>query len=119
VTNTSGKVTVSREVAESIEKARQHHDNEWFVDGYYSGAVSAYPGLFGLPLDTLIRALYIGYEVERSPEEDVANYIAVLRKKTAEDYGNTHWQDELIGAQTVIYKLGIQLPEPTEGADAN
>jgi hypothetical protein len=118
MTNTNGKVTVSREVAESIEKARQHHDNEWFVDGYYSGAVSAYPGLFGLPLDTLIRALYVGYEVEKTPEEKVFEYLANLDRESESYFNHSQTQDQYKAqanaVRCVLELLNITLPEVDE-----
>jgi hypothetical protein len=70
-------VTVSREVAEAINYALNVAKPEdvigWFVKGYWHASEVAV--LDSLPLDTLIRALYIGYEVKKSPEHRLLTYI--------------------------------------------
>lgn len=113
----NGKVTVSREVAEILDQQRDNGLHESTIkyhamepEGWLEDAAP----LNGLPLDTLIRALYIGYEVERTPEEEVAEYLRFLRRAIEDNYGDTRWTDELLGAQTILDKLGVKLPERTD-----
>lgn len=125
MTNKNGKVTVSREVAEAIGQDRKLFDDpsglvEAHVNnpnGYYAGSYKA--PLNGLPLDTLIRALYIGYEIQLTPEEELVEYI----RKLENEMDNTDSVDvkqtyeyEIYGAEKAAEILGVKLPE---GADAN
>lgn len=76
------KVAISEEVAEAIEYAKSYclGDIEFIVKfhsetpddwGDYIGRES----LSKVTLDTVVRALYVGYVVEESPEEKIAAEI--------------------------------------------
>lgn len=69
------KVKISREASEAIELMRaQGATLTEIVERHYDGElipVNGYEHVSGLSLDTLIRALYIGYEVEETPEDKV------------------------------------------------
>lgn len=60
--------------------------------------------LNGIPLDTLIRALYIGYEVESTPEEMILNEY--LRSDTG-DKTDMAYQN---GMEYVLCALGMIIP---------
>lgn len=68
------KVKLTKEQAASLEDASKHHDNVKIIrihmdvpvmKAWYKGSAH----LNELSLDTLIRALYIGYEVEKTEDE--------------------------------------------------
>jgi len=78
------KVKLPRDVAEVIERYRGLGcTNEGFVhDHIKSGIYHAQDAaLSGFNLDTLIRALYIGYEVEEIPEDMLLRYYENLAEK--------------------------------------
>ncbi|MFS0562551.1 hypothetical protein AB1K91_17635 [Terribacillus sp. 179-K 1B1 HS] len=131
MTNTSGKiekVTVSREVAEALTVLLQDEIPESIVEGHtYSlfGYNDRFSALNGLPLDTLIRALYLGYEIQLTPEEELAEFIEEhhskhdpMFRKPSDDY---HYGVSR-GARKAAEILGVELPKlpgSSEGADAN
>lgn len=125
MTNTNekiGKVTVSREVSEILEQQRDNGLHESTIkyhamepEGWLEDAAP----LNGLPLDTLIRALYVGYEIQLTPEEELAEFIDEhygkhdpMFRKPSDDY---HYGLSR-GARKAAEILGVKLPE---GADAN
>lgn len=67
---------VSKEIAHALELVKEDHKNnfalivEYHVEEFPEWSSELAP-LNTLSLDTLIRALYIGYEVEKTPEEKV------------------------------------------------
>jgi hypothetical protein len=74
------KVILTKEQAEALESAKSIQIEEgydlsnivaWKVNDLFSHDEEA---LNQLELDTLIKALYVGYEVEKSPEEKVRDY---------------------------------------------
>lgn len=68
------KVKLRREVAETIDRAfRDYASISHIVSNKARGNVfpETYDLLNTLDLDTLIRTLYIGYEVEETPEDKV------------------------------------------------
>jgi hypothetical protein len=96
------KVTLSALAADVIESNRRggrsdeeiikiHAENPL---GWMSHA------LHSLPLDTLIRALYIGYEVEMTREERVYEYYWSLRNSGYDDAHNAvHKTLNLLGTK--------------------
>lgn len=83
------KVKVSKDVAEAIDRVVKSYQrlfpeniNETIIKGHiespdgWRGEGSEH--INKLPLDTLIRALYIGYEVEQSPEDRVREYYETV-----------------------------------------
>lgn len=121
--NTSGKVTVSREVADTLqilidcgykkETLVRHHVNKPYE--WHAGDTP----LNGISLDTLIQALYVGYEVKCTPEEQLADYIEENNRLHREARSTEHlyYHDGAIdGARKAAEILGVKLPE---GADAN
>lgn len=123
MTNTSGKVTVSREVAEALCTMRHEYSPREIIERHVRGAMLAYPELDNLLLDTLIRALYIGYEVEKSPEEELAEYIVEMANKFNDlsfcPDEISCFKGRIEGARKAAEILGVKLPEPTERTDAN
>jgi hypothetical protein len=134
MSNVSGKgtqstpVTVSREVAEAIKQTVDCFGNySEIIECHVAGPNdyledSGQEALNGLPLDTLIRALYVGYDVEKSPEEKLADYIEEVRcsiKTGVLTYANSYAIGKYDGLREAAEILGVKLPEPTEGADAN
>jgi hypothetical protein len=72
------KVKVSKDQEESIRNATRDYANvATIVRSKSRGEVfpSDYDQLNQLDLDTLIRALYIGYEVEQTPEDKVREFF--------------------------------------------
>ena len=66
------KVKLTKEQANALEILVNCHDKEICVIGRVDGIVhSEYKILNELTLDTFIKALYIGYEVELTPEEKI------------------------------------------------
>lgn len=67
------KVKVSREIANSLDYVTRTFSNEAIIYAHVkepnSWALDKNRALNGLELDTLIRSLYIGYEVEETPVE--------------------------------------------------
>ncbi|MGG1595948.1 hypothetical protein [Terribacillus saccharophilus] len=119
MTKLSGKVTVSREVAEAIEYVNGGYDAETTIrfksqDYLFKGDVAP---LNDINLDTLIRALYIGYEVEKTPEELLAESIRLdidnLRVSPFGKY-NDYYSGRVDGARKAAEILGVKLPERTD-----
>lgn len=77
------KVTVSKEVAEAIEDVRQYYSKAEIIANIYNGRQGAIYGT-NMPtlieyakhngIETLMRALVIGYQVEQTPEERVREF---------------------------------------------
>jgi hypothetical protein len=69
-------ITVSKNVAEALDKVKEDHVNnferivEYHMDKFPEWSYELTP-LNSLSLDSMIRALYIGYEIEKTPEEKV------------------------------------------------
>jgi hypothetical protein len=78
----SNKVKLPKEVAKVIDNLLSH--GAALEDIIYDHVTSQWTRdqFKELPLDTLIRALYIGYEVEQTPEDKVREYY--------EAHNNTH-----------------------------
>lgn len=81
----NGKVTVTKAVADAIScglgiygESKETFIREHSKDprGYVGGGWSA---LNGVPLDTLIRVLYVGYEIEKSPADAIRERYEYLR----------------------------------------
>lgn len=70
------KVKVSRSVGDLIVTLTEGYNNEEIVSLYT--AKSLVKEIYEIRLDTLIRALYIGYEVEQTPEDKVKEYYSNL-----------------------------------------
>jgi hypothetical protein len=110
------KATLTREQVEAInhwltnyaggkESLIKHHiaDGKW-VDGTEA--------LNGMPLDMLISALYVGYEIEKSPEEKLADYYkqALTNFRLASDWEEKEkYRWELFGINATLDILGINL----------
>lgn len=127
----NAKVTVTKEVAEAIEDVR-----ELFSDTAIIAIIENDRGntAYGTKMSTLVRfarqaegnidlimrALVLGYTVEKSPEEKVREYYDRCRAKHAEvvkcDLTNAakHWSGQMVGASITLDILGIKI----EGVNA-
>jgi hypothetical protein len=87
----SDKVKLTREQAECLKENELMHGTEKLVQIHAidpNGWLDNNP-LHGLPLDTIIRALYIGYEVEQTPEEKLLQYYTVQKNSVSDDQERT------------------------------
>jgi hypothetical protein len=75
------KVLLTKEQAEALESSldlqgcKKADVVEWHATNLWDGKRKA---LNQFPLDTLIRALYVGYELEMSPEEKVREFFEAV-----------------------------------------
>jgi hypothetical protein len=92
------KVVLTKEQANAIEigvnayvGGKENFIKMHITDGFWSGAQES---LNGMPLDILIRALYVGYEIEPSPEEKIIKIYqeaqVFYKKNIAEASGSFH-----------------------------
>jgi hypothetical protein len=83
------KVKLQKEVAEALEFAKSKVSKEdivrWHVDHIWTDDEKP---LQSLSLDHLITALYVGYELEVSPEEKVKEYFLNHLKLEDQVYHN-------------------------------
>lgn len=99
----SEKQKVSREVEQALNHVKERFSNDIIIDSHvrmpngWNTESNAY-ALNGLDLDTLIRALYIGYEVELTPEERILEY-----------YQATQWVQEKDAITFVLETLNIKI----------
>ncbi|RAU96787.1 hypothetical protein [Paenibacillus sp. YN15] len=92
---------IPREVAEAVKAA---DDVQTTLDWLYGGDnynEEHTPALRSIPTATLLRALSVGYEIERTPEE-----IAAERKRLAE-YRLRQRLDECLGAHLQSHAEGF------------
>lgn len=78
------KVKLTKEQAIVIEDIKKYRVPENTITTHFNcglgGWVDEYISLNGMPLDTLIRALYIGYEVEQTVEEQLKDYYESIMR---------------------------------------
>jgi hypothetical protein len=80
----SEKVKVSRATADLIEILTEDYNNEEIVSLFT--AKKLVKQAYELSLDALIRALYIGYEVEETPEEQLQSaYLHHIAQSNSKD----------------------------------
>lgn len=113
--NADGTVTVSSEVGETLVAITQKYHPEEIIEMRAMGTPYDYPAIKNIPLDTLIRALYIGYEVEPTPEEKVADILAQL-DDMANDYryhfdNREKYENQAKIVREVLNILGVKLPK--------
>ncbi|MNJ00378.1 hypothetical protein D3C73_1596900 [compost metagenome] len=63
-------------------------------------------------LDTLIRALYIGYEVEQTVEEQLKEtYDQVMNKVSSENHPETNefWNGQAAGIENALNIIGMKV----------
>lgn len=68
----SDKVKLTKEQAEKIEKLLDYHTRDRIVNDFVTAENRSKEGL---TLDVLIKALYIGYEVDQTPEEQLVDFF--------------------------------------------
>lgn len=90
------KVKVSKEVAKAIEETLANYDRVTIVDLHVRNHAAL---LKGVDRDTLIRALYIGYEVEDEPTPREKAQI-LLQK-----FYGFHPMDDLMKELESIYEV--------------
>lgn len=76
------KVKITQEQADEIVDAKQKYENILILEMYEIAGKMHYCD--NLDRDTFIRAVYIGYEVEDTPEDKVWNYYKELLKNCDE-----------------------------------
>jgi hypothetical protein len=64
------KAKLTKQQAEALEKAREYNLREIIVEQKVLNKIGE-SFIKEMPLDTLIRALYIGYEVEQTEQEKI------------------------------------------------
>lgn len=106
-------ITISKEVAHALEIVKKEQNNnfqtivEYHMDKFPEWSSELTP-LNALSLDSMIRALYIGYEVEKTPEEKV--------KELYNNYGpnsrdEQYYADERVqmGIRQTLNVLGMKV----------
>lgn len=76
------KVVIKKDQAEDIEELLRIKSKELIVKQHLNGPgnwIADYDSLNWMVTDTLIKALYIGYEVEKTPEEKLVEYYKELK----------------------------------------
>lgn len=113
------KVIVPREVAEAIETVRKDDVSNFQIIHQTSGAMFTEPylvlkrwsfGKQGGTVDDLMRALVNGYEVEKSPEENLrehyedcmTNYL-----RTDGEIVKSYYDGKIYGIKAALNYLGI------------
>ncbi|MNW53187.1 hypothetical protein D3C74_307390 [compost metagenome] len=71
------KVILTKVQVESIESKIKNHPRERVIRDFVT-ATKANGSLDGITLDMLNRALYIGYEIEQTPQEKIAAKVKHL-----------------------------------------
>ena len=101
------KVKVTKEVAQAIEVLRKNRTDEEILrvlaDHNNGWAGEKSKVLNTTPFDLVAKALYIGYEIDKSPEERVADY-----------YDEYCGREARAAVRTVFSILGIKI----EGVNA-
>lgn len=118
------KVTLTKEQAEAIELAKERDDIDRIVNaassdkpGWYAGK---YVPLNALTLETLMTALVNGYEVEKTPEENVQDYFNRLIElqhqahEKADHEQESEFLSEQLGVKMTLDLLDIKI----EGVNA-
>jgi hypothetical protein len=110
-------MTVSKEVAEALEKVKEDQKNnfarivEYHVEESPEWSSELAP-LNSLSLDSMIRALYIGYEVEKTPEEKIKElFDSYGPQLTGFRAGHHEPDDERVqmGIKLTLDKLGMKV----------
>jgi hypothetical protein len=110
------KVLLTKEQAEALESAlavdggKREQVVEWHLQDLWSGKREA---LNGMPLDTIIRALYVGYELDKSPEEKLIAYIQELHEQAVKE--EIVASAKILGVMKTLEILNIDL----KGMNAN
>lgn len=115
----SEKVVITKKQAEAIELfiASGHWDKKDILvaHGKNIHGWDKYKGINGMEFDTLAKALYIGYEVEPTPEDIIRNrYLEAKRLRNCcihKDYN----QGQIDGIEMVLrtLKIKIEIKEET------
>jgi hypothetical protein len=107
----STKITLPREVAEAINNLLESGGERAGIIEYHAKNPNGWAGeckpLNGLDLDTLIQALYYGYEIEKSPEDKVREYYEGYETCTPELAGMYAGIRE--GVRQTLNLLGIKI----------
>lgn len=105
------KAKLTMEQIEALESALEVSNKEevirWHIQDLWSGKREP---LNKLPLEKLIVALYIGYEMELSKEKKLLNYIEELQQRMAAT-GCLRASERLSSVYTVLEILDIDLEE--------
>lgn len=81
----SGKVVLTRKQAEALEEAKKEFENDRIIKNHITGNGSEWlrqcRALNGMTIDKLIKAVYIGYEIIQTAEDEVFAYFKNQEKK--------------------------------------
>lgn len=108
------KVIVTREVAEMIDFLSETRWPAKIIDGVYTGDELCCKLYDIIGMDDLIRALYVGFNVEDGPEMELAGYIAMQKEDMVSPRFDR--EEQLIaqgayhGAKHAAELLGVELP---------
>lgn len=108
------KVILPREVARAIERLKGFGDDADMVETHVKNPNGwvADPILNGLPLETFISALYIGYEIEKSPEDNLRDYFEKVKddRRFSGIYPAQRFRDgKMEGIHATLNILGIKI----------
>lgn len=111
----SDKVKLTKKQADAIEKllSMTYYKKDIIVDHHAKDDKrwdDEIESLNGLPLDTLIRALYIGYEVEQTVEEQLLEYYEKAnRNKLNTDINEQLWSGARMGMEKALNIIGMKV----------
>ncbi|WP_056683702.1 hypothetical protein [Cytobacillus solani] len=110
------KVTLPREVAEAIEMYLGEFGKKTLLYTFCNpktfGWTPKYSAFHKLDLDTLMSALVNGYEIEKSPEEKVREYLNETERCRVNADTSSHYQffrGRTEGVIVTLNLLGIQI----------
>ncbi|MGM7719398.1 hypothetical protein [Metabacillus sp. Hm71] len=115
------KVKLTKEQAQAIEIAKTNisvsmgaeleniilgnaNNREWLHE---------YKPLNGMDLETLIKAVYIGYEVELTPEEQILDFYKLAEGKLKQyksEHMTRHIKGQMYAIERISEILGIDIP---------
>lgn len=114
----NAKVTVTKEVAEAlaIHAKSDVSVRTMLRHNVHGDLYGVYAPLQTMHIEELAKALLIGYEVEKSPEEKVADYLAEAEDFRADAADGNYYEfcnGRIAGIKQTLYILGIKI----EGVD--
>jgi hypothetical protein len=114
------KAIVNQKQAKSLDLVLERNTGKSTFPASFIENHAKYPdlwvdfkGINGMDLDTLIRALYVGYEVVKSPEEKVLHYYNSLTELIDDRETNSLDSYELLrekmGVKNTLHFLGMKI----------
>lgn len=111
---TNEKVMVTKEVADAIEVSVKNDISvrTMLRHNVHGDLYGVYAPLQTMGVDDLAKALLIGYEVEKSPEEKVAEYLAEAEDFRADATDGNYYEfcnGRIVGIKQTLDILGIKI----------